>query len=816
MKTLTKIIAVLSVLLLTGISNAETIFGDNFNITSGGGNINYQSDTPGRQTGNITLPLNYSLHTDGSGNYGIAAVTNDGPYAGKCIIDPNKSLYGIAMSPEYDFNANSNITISYELTRTETNGWCSIQFGKTYYSSAPWSSPGMSFIMGDGVYQIWDHWAADGTLGATAVYSFAELLYESNETVKITICISQLDNTYMSLFINDKPYPVSTQQGINKYVYTYSGAFTNDVLTISSSGKQVFLIDNFKISTPDNNPISTAAWTGDADSGISSSILYTHKVNFATSTNITVNGVTFEGSPSNLMSGAGWELRTATPGGVYAAVDLYAVFSNNFNVAPQSQFLITNILYNGVDSGGLTLTGLDPGKTYTIKLYSVGNDYLAPNGRPVFLSTSDGGEITPEDQNEFGINNGQILTYSYIAPESGVFSISATQTDIPTAVWIWYAFSNEISPPGAPSSISASQGDYADKINVSWSAVNSADTYSLLRSLTTDTNDATIISDTIITNVFDDTTAVQATYYYYWVKACNTGGCSSLTIPALGFTQSSNPPDKPVNTSPVSFSEEAAPVALSASAYSDPGSYLFNISRWQLSTSSDFSSPIWDSGDINPVTSLTLSKNATSSITNYWRVRYKNEFNTWSDWSDGTSFILTSAPIVSATVFLDTFSVSQPGNINTDYNLPCRQSGVASPAMYAYSGTTKLGANSSIANWLDLAPNSGCSPNNSFQAASNFKIEFDVNVHNSDGSVDWVSCSFGKDDNSDMWQRRGRNKNINKTIQVLYLNILSRYPTEEEIRIIREYFELEKMLKKNAMMDIVWALFNTKEFLCKH
>jgi len=63
-------------------------------------------------------------------------------------------------------------------------------------------------------------------------------------------------------------------------------------------------------------------------------------------------------------------------------------------------------------------------------------------------------------------------------------------------------------------------------------------------------------------------------------------------------------------------------------------------------------------------------------------------------------------------------------------------------------------------------------------------------------------------------QRRGRNKN--NTIQVLYLNILSRYPTEEEVGIIREYFELEKGSKKNAMMDIVWALINTKEFLCKH
>jgi len=145
----------------------------------------------------------------------------------------------------------------------------------------------------------------------------------------------------------------------------------------------------------------------------------------------TINGVDFVGSPSNLMAGANWELRTETPGGIYSAFDLYAVFSNNFNVAPQSEFLITNILYDGMNSGGLTLENLDPGKTYTLNLYSIGNDYLAPDGRPVFLSTSDGGVITLVNQNEFGVDNGQILSYTYIAPESGVFSISASHTNLP-------------------------------------------------------------------------------------------------------------------------------------------------------------------------------------------------------------------------------------------------------------------------------------------------------------------------------------------------------------------------------------------------
>ena len=450
-----KKLTLLFCLLIAISSSAKVIFLDNFNITSDGGYINYQNDAPGRQTGEIATPINYSWYDNGSGNYGYPAVTNSGPYAGKAIIDPEKSLYGIAMSSEFNFKDYTNFSISYELTRTDSNSWQSIQIGKDYYHQALWTPIGVGFGIGEGFYQLWG-----SATGATAAFAFAELTYLSNATLKIKLCVSQFaDDTYISLFINDKPYPLSTQGGINRYVYEYTGIFTNNYITISSGGAQTFLIDNFKITTPDNE-IATKAWTGDSDSGITDSVLYTHKINFATSTNITINGVTFEGSPSNMMAGANWELRTETPGGVFSAIDLYALLSNSFGVTPQSQFLITNILFNGVDSGGLTLTGLQPGKTYTIKLYGIGNDYLAPNGRPAFISTSDGGRVSLIDQNEFGANNGQILSYTYLAPESGVFSISASHTNIPNAVWVWYAFSNEISPPGAPAQISASQGEF--------------------------------------------------------------------------------------------------------------------------------------------------------------------------------------------------------------------------------------------------------------------------------------------------------------------------------------------------------------------
>ena len=62
---------------------------------------------------------------------------------------------------------------------------------------------------------------------------------------------------------------------------------------------------------------------------------------------------------------------------------------------------------------------------------------------------------------------------------------------------------------------------------------------------------------------------------------------------------------------------------------------------------------------------------------------------------------------------------------------------------------------------------------------------------------------------------RRRKVDRDKKIQSIYLSILSRYPTENELEVIRNYLT-GRYSPKQAVMDIVWALFNSKEFLCKH
>jgi hypothetical protein len=52
-------------------------------------------------------------------------------------------------------------------------------------------------------------------------------------------------------------------------------------------------------------------------------------------------------------------------------------------------------------------------------------------------------------------------------------------------------------------------------------------------------------------------------------------------------------------------------------------------------------------------------------------------------------------------------------------------------------------------------------------------------------------------------------------IETLYLEILSRYPTTEEVKTLTEYYQ-EVAERKRLAKDMVWALVNTAEFQCRH
>lgn len=80
----------------------------------------------------------------------------------------------------------------------------------------------------------------------------------------------------------------------------------------------------------------------------------------------------------------------------------------------------------------------------------------------------------------------------------------------------------------APTGLSASDGDYANKVGVIWNAVRGAALYRIFRNTTNDSSSAVSIGTTPAYYFFD-TTAVPTQIYFYWVRAENGGSNSSLS-----------------------------------------------------------------------------------------------------------------------------------------------------------------------------------------------------------------------------------------------------------------------------------------------
>ncbi len=731
MKKLSLILSTIAVLAFT--VNAATLFDDTFTV-SGGGDINFEHNAAGRQFGSAA-PLSYNQPEVGF------TVTNGGPNAGKAnvITGAGQVRY---LNLNHNFTESGNFSVEYELTRLNSPDspyWGSMAIG----TDAVYQYPHNVGVNGLEI-RLWNHGFMWVSLNGVRILDiqYPELTVASNQTLKLKLVVSQPDfsgaeDAQIAMFINDKAYPMRIAAGTNIYTITNPGGFANNYINFIVAETDAN-IDNLKVLTLPGNTIATALFTDDADSGITNTKFYTHAVNFADTADIVINGQIFTGAGTNSMSGSNWTLRTANgqPLGNIPIHEIYGVYPN---VAPASRNILTNVLYSTsyINGGSLTITGLTPGQQYILTLYSMG--FEDAGGRRSYIATSDGSVITDIDQDEFGALSGQLLTCYYIANDNGIFSLSTTPITEP---WGFYAFSNEMSPPPAPENAVASQGVYNDKIVLTWDEQQGATVYSVYRAETNDSFSASLLDGTI-SNSYTDSAISLGQYYYYWVKASNSAGTSDFSNSALGFSKSL-PPEMPVNLSPVDFNVLTSPVVFTATSFSDPSGFIFTASEWQISDQSDFSDVIWDSGESITENYLTAPISAGVEGTNFWRVRYKNNRKTWSAWSAQTSFILVKTSNTSDKVFADSFNCPGSGDVNNQYYVPGRQTGSSSPLTYRTQGTTEAGNSSVNSGQLSLGSNSGCSINESFNKALNFKIELEAEPHKLDDTADGFALCFGK------------------------------------------------------------------------
>ncbi|MFO8034147.1 MAG: hypothetical protein R6U88_03145 [Candidatus Bipolaricaulota bacterium] len=92
-----------------------------------------------------------------------------------------------------------------------------------------------------------------------------------------------------------------------------------------------------------------------------------------------------------------------------------------------------------------------------------------------------------------------------------------------------------VAPLEPPDTVSASQGDYDDRVAVSWSEVANASSYELERADAED-GDYQRITETSDTG-HADTDVVRGETYWYCVRACHSGTCSAFTDPVEGYTE---------------------------------------------------------------------------------------------------------------------------------------------------------------------------------------------------------------------------------------------------------------------------------------
>jgi Leucine-rich repeat (LRR) protein len=135
-----------------------------------------------------------------------------------------------------------------------------------------------------------------------------------------------------------------------------------------------------------------------------------------------------------------------------------------------------------------------------------------------------------------------------------------------------------------------------------------------------------------------------STTYYWRVRYQDSQMNWSCWSAETSFTTILNqPPSQPTNTSPI---DEATDISLTpllqSSAFSDPEGDIHAASQWQISsTSEDYSSPVFDSGeDTANLTQIIIPSGKLEYSTGYyWRVRYQDSYGNWSPWSEQTSFI---------------------------------------------------------------------------------------------------------------------------------------------------------------------------------
>lgn len=148
---------------------------------------------------------------------------------------------------------------------------------------------------------------------------------------------------------------------------------------------------------------------------------------------------------------------------------------------------------------------------------------------------------------------------------------------------------------------------------------------------------------------FTDENVLSGTAYYYaaWAYYGIIAGVQEIgeqDVSAAVHAYTNSPPYKPECILPQNGAEdvELAPL-LTATGFADPDNDAHQASRWQVSIDDMFTFLALDTTTGGVSNTTVGSGTLTSGTTYYWRVRYQDAENEWSEWSDSASFTTESS-----------------------------------------------------------------------------------------------------------------------------------------------------------------------------
>jgi hypothetical protein len=92
--------------------------------------------------------------------------------------------------------------------------------------------------------------------------------------------------------------------------------------------------------------------------------------------------------------------------------------------------------------------------------------------------------------------------------------------------------------PSPPIGISATDGSFTDRIRISWTASDGAESYKVFRHTINSTTGAKELISGHTASPYEDDSADPDVTYFYWVQACNSAGCSDYSLPDTGYAAS--------------------------------------------------------------------------------------------------------------------------------------------------------------------------------------------------------------------------------------------------------------------------------------